>query len=61
MQQTVTITKLLRDYKSVVTLVNNSKEPIAVTSNSKIIYYLSKVEQKDQKIVKKSNLKNKTK
>jgi hypothetical protein len=38
MQQTITITELLRNHKQVQTMVNNSSEPIAVISNSKIIF-----------------------
>jgi hypothetical protein len=42
MQNTITITELLRNHKAVQVMVNNSSEPIAVISNSKIVFEISK-------------------
>lgn len=40
MQNTITITELLRSHKNVQKLVEQSNEPMAVISNSKIIFYI---------------------
>jgi hypothetical protein len=47
MQQTITITELLRNHKQVQTMVNNSSEPIAVISNSKIIFTVQQPQYKN--------------
>ena len=49
MQNTITITELLRSHKNVQKLVEQSNEPMAVISNSKIIFYIQSEKQNAQK------------
>lgn len=49
MQNTITITELLRSHKSVQKRVESSTEPMAVISNSKIIFYIQSQKQNVQK------------
>jgi hypothetical protein len=49
MQNTITITELLRSHKNVQKIVEQATEPMAVISNSKIIFYIQSQKQNANK------------